>query len=509
MRNTSKWLVAALVAASVMTFVSRPVVGLAQAHSPAPEVVAADVTCPANPAWVRTPTQPDFNQNPTVLCAFYQYAWQSFLYLTTPSRGPGSPLNFELYPSVDDVFGVPQLKAADAAAPLRLFSTVDARTQRTRHFRPRVNKGAPLGSAANDAFGALNFDEHTQAGSGGVLVDQQGNITYYEQLLDPTFAANFIHSCSLTLRNCWTQPGAAKLRFPNGSIEIKAAWRPMWKTDPNVSSFYTIPGFPVMNARGQMVKPDFMALVGFHLVYAAQNHPELVWATFEHVANAPNGPCRDGAATCAQLPAGFKEWNYERCASTSCAGINRWPFPPSPAPKPPFPITQAYLNWPFGTNPALVDGNNNPGMVNIATLNTLNRSVLGILPSGSVWRNYLQSGAVWTSGGRLPALAPYLANGQLNPGVNQVGSTLLANVTMETFTQFPNPIPSPFPSPTPVQNCFTCHNTASSTLSSPPPTQNPAFRVSHAFFAAPNPSPAPSCPYTTTAPAQCLKTQGQ
>ncbi len=503
MKSSSKWLAAAAVAASVMAFVGRPVVRVARADAPTP---ASPVACPANPAWVTSPSQPDFSRNPTVLCAFYQYAWQSFLYLTTPSGGPGSPLNFELYPSVDEVFGVAPLQASNSDAPLRLFSTVDTRTQRTRHFRPRVNKGAPVGGATE---GALNFDEHTQAGSGGVLVDQANNVTYYEQLLDPNVAANFIRSCSLTLRNCWTQPGAASLRFPNGSIEIKAAWRPMWKSDPGVGLFYRIPGFPVMNARGQMVKPDFMALVGFHLVYAAQNHPEMVWATFEHVANAPDGPCRDGRSTCAQVPAGFRDWNYERCASTSCAGVNRWPFPPSPAPKPPFPVTQAYLNWPFGTNPVLIDGNKNPGSTNIETLRVLNASVLSILPGSSVWRNYVQSGAVWTSGGRLPALAPYLANGQLNPGVNQVGSTLLANVTMETFTQFPNPIPSPFPSPAPVQNCFTCHNTASSTQASPPPTQNPAFRVSHAFFAAPNPSPSPACPYTTTAPAQCLKTQGQ
>ena len=37
----------------------------------------------------------------------------------------------------------------------------------------------------------------------------------------------------------------------------------------------------------------------------------------------------------------------------------------------------------------------------------------------------------------------------------------------------------------------------------------PLNAKSHRFFAAPNPSPSPACPYTTTAPAQCLKTQGQ
>src|SRR5258707_1158005 len=66
---------------------------------------ASAQTCNASSSWVTNPSQPNFNVDPSSLCAFYQYSWQSFLYLTSPAPGGGGALNFELYPSVSDVFG--------------------------------------------------------------------------------------------------------------------------------------------------------------------------------------------------------------------------------------------------------------------------------------------------------------------------------------------------------------------------------------------------------------------
>ena len=43
---------------------------------------AASQTCAGDAAWVSSPSQPNFAQDPPTICAFYQYAWQSFLYLT-------------------------------------------------------------------------------------------------------------------------------------------------------------------------------------------------------------------------------------------------------------------------------------------------------------------------------------------------------------------------------------------------------------------------------------------
>jgi hypothetical protein len=483
MKNTSRWLLAAalsvIVGGSVAGWLSDDSARVAMAQAP-----AAPTPCTGQAAWVTHPAAPNFNADPNSLCAFYQYAWQSFLWLTSPAS-PGGPRVFETFPSVDDVFGT------TSGTTGRAFAAVDPRLNRRRVFHER--KGKPVRGRLS---AGQPIDERTQALSNAILVDQQKIVTYYEELLDPKFEVPFIQACTLTVADCLGQPGASPLRFPPGSLELKVAWRPMWKTDPTARSFYTItvPGLQVENAAGKLVTPDFMALVGFHLVYTTPGHPEMVWTTFEHVANAPNGPC-PGTSTCRQVPAGFKNWSFSDCKTTSCANVNNWPYPqsPAPTPTPPWPVAQAFRNYSFGTNPSLVDAAGNKGTTNVAVIQQLNKSMLGFMPPGSPFRNYFLNGAVWTLG-TLPAVDPFsYSNGQPNPNLNEVGSTLLANSTMETFTQYPNPVPSPFKFS--IESCFTCHNIGSG---------QGAFNVSHAFMAA---SSTGSCSWQQTPPAACLQTQ--
>ena len=413
---------------------------------------AAQAACPANPAWIQKPSQPNFAVDPTTLCGFYQYSWQSFLYLTSPS--PSGALVFESFPSVQDVFNPPM--------PTALRTLTDARIKQRREFLPRFGK--PSEAQAEQRFKAAlaagaSFDEDQQAGSNGVLVSQTNLITYYEELLDQV-SATFVNACSLQIAACQTAPAAAKLRMPTGAIEIKASWLPMMKSTPNVGRFYTIPGFPVMNNQGATFTPDFMALVGFHLVFATRSHPELIWASFEHVANAPDGPCVPGKA--ALPPSGFKTWTYNNIADTTCKNVNTWP---SPAPtKPPFPMTQAVRVNPSGGG----------GADNVATIQSINQSVLKLLPATSIWRNYFLVGGIWTDGTLPPTPA------------NEKGSLALANSTMETFTQ--GTTTQPF-------SCFTCHNARGG--------QQPPFDVSHAFLQA----RSGNCSYSTQLPAACTATQ--
>lgn len=425
-----------------------------QAAQAKPEVSTSSA-CAADASWIQNPSQPNFGADPNSVCAFHQYAWQSFLFLTSGS--PAGGLNFENYRSVSDVFGTPP--------PRRAFKMLDSRNKRNRVFLPRFGKptheGATKGQAKAIASGEA-FNEDQQAGSAGVLISQSNQITYYEQLLDPT-AAGFVTTCSLQVPNCQSQPAAKALRIPAGAIEVKASWLPMAKTAPNANLFYTIPGFPVMNNQGQTYTPDLMALVGFHLVFATKSHPELVWATFEHVANAPNGPCVAGQST--PPPAPFASWTFNNPANTTCQGINAWPST-NPPTKPPFPITQAVRINPNGGGDA----------GNAAAIQSLNASVLGLVPQGSMWKNYFLVGSVWTVNGQLPPSS-----------TNQAGSTLLANSTMETFVQDPS------------TDCFSCHTNMSRSG-----TLEPPFSVSHAFKQA---TGKKTCSYTTQLPQACQATQ--
>jgi hypothetical protein len=441
-----------------------------------PGAAPAQVPCPANPAWVTHPSYPNFINDPNTLCGFYQYAWQIFLKdmspvtpkagaPTTANAAAASPLQFETLSSLTETVG-PELaaKPAQLLGPKTTFH--DQRTGKDRVFQVR-------GSEPNHSI--------EQAGSAGILVDQNGNVTYYEQFLDPVAKA-FFSACSIPYQPCETVPAAQALRFPPGAMELKVSYRVLTPTTPNANTYITVPNVPVYNPQVKdpktgkygVIQVVNLGMVGYHLVFATSHHPELIWSTFEHVDNAPDGPCINGKTTTPPPP--FTKWAFNNRASTSCTNINNWPYPPPPPQQPPpYPVTQAFRNWLFGSIPNTPNGN-----LNTQTLLALNKSVLGILPPSSVLKYYFLAGGIWT-------------NGTLPPTpTNEVGGLYLANATLETFTQTANP------NPTFALDCFSCHTNATG---GNPPTL-PPYTVSHAAGTSQGP-----CPYSTTLPPACQATQ--
>jgi hypothetical protein len=434
---------------------------------------SAQLPCPANPAWVTNPSNPNFINDPNTLCGFYQYAWQMFLNQmapvssklgapTTANAAKASALRFETLSSLSDAVG-PALaaKPAQLLGPKTTFH--DPRTGKDRVFQVR---------------GSEPIDEIEQAGSKGVLVDQGGNVTYYEQFLDP-MATTFFHYCKIPIKNCATAPAAQSLRFPPGAAEVKVSYRVLTATTPNANTYITVPGVEVYNPQVKdpktgkygVVQKVNLGLVGYHLVFSTLHHPELIWATFEHADNAPDGPCVGPT----RPPAPFAGWAFNNQASTSCANTNNWPSPP---PQAPYPITQTFRNWAHGSQPTTADGKENT-----QTLDALNKSILGILPQNSILKYYTLVGGIWTTGGALPATA-----------ANEVGGLYLSNATLETFTQTPNPNPKMV-----MENCFSCHNIRPSATQPKPPS----YLVSHAAGT----DQTSACPYSTTLPPICADTQ--
>jgi hypothetical protein len=434
----------------------------------APGAAPAQVPCPADPAWVTHPSNPNFIKDPNTLCGFYQDSWQLFLNEmapvsakaaapTTANAAVASALRFETLPSLSEVVG-PALaaKPAQLLGPKTIFH--DKRTGKDRVFQVR-------GSEPNSDI--------QQAGSSGVLVDQNGNVTYYEQFLDPVAQA-FFGACSIPIKSCSTVPAAQPLRFPPGAIEIKASYRVLTPTTPNANTYVTIPNVQVFNPQVKdpktgkygVIQTVNLGLVGYHLVFSTTHHPEMIWATFEHVDNAPEGPCT-GPTT---PPAPFQAWAFNNRAATNCTNINNW----TSGQQAPYPITQAFRNWEYGSIPKTPNG-----VENTTTLEALNKNVLGILPPKSVLKYYFLTGGIWTSGGALPATA-----------ANEVGGLYLANATLETFTQTPNPNPTMS-----MTNCFSCHRTGA--------TGKPSYVVSHAAGT----DKTSSCPYSTALPSACQATQ--
>ena len=226
---------------------------------------------------------PDFAKEPANGCAFHQMAWQTFLYLVEPVGPGGKVLRFETFESVADIFG----QSATASS----CTDQDERSNgHQRIFRARARKSRTPGI-------------HQAGPDAGILVDQEGSVTLYETYFDPTFVS-FVAACNLTVKAC--ERVDPNLTVPAGTLQLKVSWRPIRREDPNYERFYTIKDVTFDDPQtGKCVTRD-VAMVGFHLVYAPQNHPELVWSTFEHVANAPDGPCAGSTAP----PPGFARRTY-------------------------------------------------------------------------------------------------------------------------------------------------------------------------------------------------------
>jgi hypothetical protein len=186
-----------------------------------------------------------------------------------------------------------------------------------------------------------------------------------------------------------------------------------------------------------------LVMVGMHVVGSVNDHPELIWATFEHLGNAPN-------ATYA-----YNSTSGLRTVTQDTTGT--WVFTPSGSPGPfnvpnasvmaaaiastlpgiPIGPVSVLRAKPWGSN----DGGN---PADAAGLNTevisANFSVIRELNVADVRRNYFQVGATWKAAGR------------------EVGTNHLANATMETFEQGATPSD-------PSMNCLSCHQTETVSVS--------------------------------------------
>lgn len=400
--------------------------------------------CLAPPEWFphsQTP-EPDPNQPFDSFCAFHQWAWQSFLWLT--QTVDGGELRFETFPTVADV--IAGRKPPGDGGPLRLA----VRTQKT--------------DAPHQAL-----DEVTQADSLGVLVDHRGRALYYSQQVNPAMFEEIV-----TLK--WNDPAVLNeippdTEFQVGDVELKASWK-IVEPGTDASRFYVRPalvdrlaqgpdGTIVVDEKAPPLEVE-VALVGLHVVGWVEGHPEAIWATFEHDDNAPDfAPEQSPTA-----PVSDRDWTFYTAGTQAqdCNQVDTQDLELDPATQELTPVTQACRQFPHG----MVAGTKDPNdLQNLAAIESLNASVKSRLGSGDPSGNYFEVGAIWT-------------NGDLQPNNDQqahrIGSTLLNSAVIETFTQNVQS----------ENNCFSCHNTLMYNPTDPsiPPLQGTNINLSHIILEA-------------------------
>lgn len=265
---------------------------------------------------------------------FDNMAWQMFVALNwnanSVNQGPGVGLTlpgarvYQTYQKVSALFGnSPKLGTCSSTLLPTFYIGSDG-------------KGNP----------APNNEEYFQASTNLPLIDINGNWTLYERRVNDVEAqyllapngqssqtlttlkgqANFINSNpngAQFTASATTQTGA------NGSIEIKTAWRIIDVTsgdDP--ARYYTqlaqiaVPG-DLVNGGSQFCSSVLLGLVGMHIVQrnpVDPNNPKLlpqwIWATFEHVDNAPvaQSPCNVSTG----CGSGSSNWiNQPSCGAAS------------------------------------------------------------------------------------------------------------------------------------------------------------------------------------------------
>ncbi|HSP16786.1 MAG TPA: hypothetical protein VLV78_18715 [Thermoanaerobaculia bacterium] len=332
-----------------------------------------------------------------------------------------------------------------------------------------------------DSSGSALDVSPEQAGSiGAVLLAQSNAVVYY------TIAVNDVYAWFLTgmangainTNNQFptTQADldqivnyAAKygVTFPDPNalaIEAKMSWVDA-STLPNPSNYITMPAVvPVYNTSSSQswpqsgTKPVTLALLGMHVVGSSNGHPELLWATFEHFGNTPNAAYQyvNTAGNTATVPQNTSgTWLFSSSGSSGPFNVAHANYLSAPSisaqPNQTISRSDTLRQNPFGVAPAGVPNQNDatPAIANTEVL-ALNNSVLGQLVNGDVRRNYFFLGTTWTFGGA-PPTTPFPVGG------NEIGTSYLANSTMETYQQWMG-------TSNPGNNCLDCHQSSSSSI---------------------------------------------
>lgn len=373
---------------------------------------AADEICLAPAAWfphAQTPA-PDPNGSFETNCAFNQWSFQQFLYLTQ-DQGDGYN-SLETWADPKSLFlGNPPAPWPPKPHALPTYceggQTVEGGK---RTVRPRDNKAD------------LDISIITQAGDNEILFDQAGQVVYYDERINETYYSFMLQNGFYTADAINKADGGQN--YPVGAVELKTTWRVAEAGGrifiPDAASRFHVVDAYLQPLGKDCVEDARMALIAVHIAGVVKDHPEFLWSTFQHVDNAP--AC-SATPVAGHGPRG--EWSLYKagmnCGPDGACNTGSTELPPEP-----FPPTQVCQMNPWGGG----------GDESVANVQSLNASVYVGLADDSVWKNYQMIGTLYTDG----TVPPIEIGGVIG---NEKGSLKLANPASETFIQ--------------QHNCFYCH----------------------------------------------------
>jgi len=425
-------------------------------------------------------------------CQFHQWSWEAFVWATALDAR-GAP-RFLGLPTIGD------LSAGRSAAGPRTLTL--------------ATRGLHGHNGAIEGTGAI------VEADGNMLVAANGYPVYASVHMNDSYFAtvrrnrvatgdyqrnpdsDYFDVGAAVFKATWLrlEPGPA---LPDGAFVTKAQV-------PVLTTFLTADNTLYATPDGTTVTVD-VALVGLHVVGQTVNHPEFLWATFEHKDNSPR--FRDGSfdpTSTASDPRSytlyrggtpFDQTNQPSTQTTASSTASPLSAPSTTitttlAATPTFTFDPETQKFSPASNAVLANRTGGEtfspdGPANIDKINTAAHTLLNQQPPAQRrFANYDLIGTVWMQPG---------AFGLTSNQSNAVGSVNLANVTAETFVQnFTGTT-----TPSTVGNCFSCHN--ATTFQDVAPMPNLKARriaISHvtaagSLYAVPNllsvnPPPAPT-----------------
>lgn len=329
-----------------------------------------------------------------------------------------------------------------------------------------------------DAQGNQVQTESGQA-TGDALMSRNGAMVYYLTMVNDVYAwfltgvnAGKLNGSQFpttqgALDSIVTYAKANNATLPDSvalAMELKTSWVEA-STLVNPEDYITVTAvIPTFNTSDSTKwipngeKTTKMALVGMHIVGSLAGHPEMAWSTFEQQSNTPNAEYRyvDMNHKVKTVPRDTgNNWLFNSKAADTAVNISHMTVK-NPAPQKGTSDTIRAQNGfkisasntlgalPWGSAKDSVtnqeDKSSAASNSEIISINYTIQKMLG----NDIRAKYLQIGATWTMGGAPPTGGVYGVDGTA-PGVS-IGTSVLANTTMETYFQEP------------VYSCFTCHS---------------------------------------------------
>ena len=439
----------------------------------------------------------DTRQIPTPDCSFHQWSWEAFTWATALDRS-----------------GVPRFMSLPTLADL-LDPSPAAGRERVRPLK--------LGLRSFQAHGTAGFSEQAGAiveADSNMLVAPNGYPVYASVHMNPSYFATAKRNLII---NGGYQNQPSGDFFNVGDAVFKATWLRLAPGQrPPAGAYTTQAEVPVLTvyrtkttltvAATSQTTTVTVALVGLHVVGYTINHPEFLWATFEHKDNSPSfadntfdptSPASDPKDY--TFYKGGTPWNRVNYNQGNQAApfLLNFDFASQRFSTVTVPNNNSSGGY-SGTSPSTTVGTNTvlanrtgsetnspSGPANIASVNQSAQGFFaGLKPPQSTFRNYSLVGTVW--------MKPNTYNLQ-SDNTNAVGSVNLSNTTAETFFQVQKMVPSnavPTQNGSTMLNCFLCHNPTSYNFQSyPPKLASRLIALSHVLsvgssYSVPNVMPA-------------------